>query len=265
MTRPDSRVIWLERNSLAYFGEDGKLRRMVGMVADVTERKRAEEMLGNLNRRLIEGQEADRARIARDLHDDIGQKLVLIAVKLGQLSEFKVRTDEFRKSMVEMQEYISEVSSNVHELSHQLHSSSLEHLGLTAATRSYCKEISGKHGIDIHFISRDVPPILPSEISLCLFRVLQEALQNAVKHSKAQGCEVELSGDLRSVLLKVRDLGAGFDVEAAMNGTGLGLVSMRERLKLVNGEFSVESELRHGTTISARVPLPQVGAVRAAS
>ena len=264
--RPDETVIWLERNSRAYFGQYGNIQRIVGMVADVTERKNAEEILTTVNRRLIEAQEADRTRIARDLHDDIGQRLALLAVEIGQLSNTSLNRNESRARIAVVREQISEISSSVHGLSHQLHPSSLKHLGLTAAARSYCREISTQQCAEIDLKSDNVPADLPSDISLCLFRVLQESLQNAVKHSGANTFKVELRGDSRSIYLAVSDLGAGFNVESAMSGAGLGLISMRERLKLVNGELSIRSQKEHGTTIWACVPLPsEFVAARAAS
>jgi len=254
MIRPDATVVWLETNSRAYFGQHG-IQRLVGMVADVTERRNAEEILATVNRRLIEAQEADRTRIGRDLHDDIGQQLVLLAVEIGQLANTSRRRDNFRARLEAVRKHTADISSSVHALSHQLHSASLKHLGLTAAARGYCREISAQQCIEIDFKSDNVPADVTPEISLCLFRVLQEALQNAVKHSRTNNFKVELRGDSHSICLAVSDLGAGFNVESATAGTGLGLISMRERLKLVNGELLISSQKLHGTIIRAWVPI----------
>lgn len=238
------------------FSPDGSFSGYIGSAVDITEARDVHEMLASLNRRLIEAQEADRARIARDLHDDIGQQLVLLAIEAGQLnSGFRGRGEETTRRIARVQGQISDIAARVHELSHQLHSSSLKNLGLVAAARSYCRELSEQQRAEIGFKGDAFPDRLPSEVSLCLFRVLQEALQNAIKHSGVAHFEVELAADKGFVQLTVSDLGAGFDSDAALKGTGLGLVSMRERLKLVNGELLVSSMPRAGTTIRARVPV----------
>ena len=256
MVRPNGSVIWAEGNGRAYFDENGKMTRIVGMVADVSERKRAEEVLASLNRRLIEGQEADRARIARDLHDDIGQQLALLSLGLAQINRLELtRKDEPKRMIDRMEKLVLDITSTVNSLSHQLHSSSLKHLGLTAAARSCCKELSSQQGVAIDFRGDTNSRPLPPDLALCFFRVLQEALQNAIKHSGVRRFEVELREDSGFLELTVSDLGSGFDLESAMNGPGLGLVSMRERLKLVNGELLIRSRSQGGTTVVARAPL----------
>jgi signal transduction histidine kinase len=150
---------------------------------------------------------------------------------------------------------ISEMGDDIQALSHRLHSSKLEYLGLTAAVAGYCKELSDRHGVEIDFHSECIPKKLPHEISLCFFRVSQEALQNAMKHSGSRRFAVSLVGALNEVNLTVRDLGTGFDPESVMKGSGLGLISMKERMKLVGGELSIESQPQSGTTVFARVAL----------
>ncbi|MBO0910823.1 MAG: PAS domain-containing protein [Acidobacteria bacterium] len=261
MIRPDGSVIWAEGNGRAYFDEDGKVTRIVGMVADISERKRAEEVLGSLNRRLIEAQEADRARIARDLHDDIGQQLALLSLGLAQLNRFELSGNGDAKSMIDrMEKQLLNISSTVNSLSHRLHSSSLKHLGLKAAARSCCKELASQQGVEINFRDNTDSRPLPPELALCFFRVLQEALQNGIKHSGVRHFEVELQEDSDFLQLTVSDLGSGFDLETAMNGPGLGLVSMRERLKLVNGELQIRSRSQGGTTVIARAPVAPLAA-----
>jgi signal transduction histidine kinase len=147
------------------------------------------------------------------------------------------------------------LGSDIQALSHRLHSSKLEYLGIATAANGFCKELSELQKVQITFRHEGIPHSLPKEISLCLFRVLQEALQNAVKHSGDWDFSVELLGTSDEIELTVNDQGVGFDQQHAFNHHGLGLISMRERLKLVGGEFSIKSEPSHGTTISARVPL----------
>ena len=254
--RPDDSVIWVERTSRAYFDEQGKVLRIVGMVADITDRKLAEEVLATLNRRLIETQEAERARIARDLHDDIGQRLAVCSIALERLKRpAENLQDEHYKCVAEIQTRLFEVSSSIHTLSHELHPAKLELLGLVAAIRACCRDLSERHKVKINFIHESVPQLLPSEISLCLFRVLQEALQNALKHSGVLQVLVQLRGTTETIDLIVRDAGVGFDLALAARSSGLGLTSMRERLRLVDGELSIDSQFKRGTTVHARVPL----------
>lgn len=254
--RPDDSVIWVERTSRAYFDEQGKILRVVGMVADITDRKLAEEALASVNRRLIETQEAERARIARDLHDDIGQRLAVCTIALERLKRpAGGAQDEHHKRIAEIQTHLCEVSSSLHTLSHELHPAKLELLGLVAAMRACCRDLSERHKADITFIHESVPQPLAPEVSLCLFRVLQEALQNALKHSGAGRVQVQLRGTAGGIDLIVRDRGVGFDLGLAARSSGLGLTSMRERMKLVHGELSIDSQFKRGTTVHARVPL----------
>ncbi len=255
MARPDGSVIWVEKTGLAHFNEQGEILRIVGMVADVTERKLAEAALADMNRRLIEAQEQERSRIARELHDDIGQRLALLAIELEQLHQDPPDLPEVRSRMGELQKQASEIATDIQTLSHELHSTKLEYLGPVAAMRGLCRELGEQTKVQIDFTSQDLPNPLPPNISLCLFRVLQESLRNAIKHSGARHVEVGLRGTPDEIHLAVSDRGVGFDSEAAKEGQGLGLVSMEERLKLLKGTLSIESQRRRGTTIHARVPL----------
>jgi PAS domain S-box-containing protein len=255
MARPDGSVIWVERTGRAHFNAQGKMLRIVGMVADITESKQVEAALADVSRRLIDAQEQERRRIARELHDDIGQRLALLAVKLEQLHRDPPDLPEVRIRMGELREQASEIATDIQTLSHELHSTKLEYLGAVAAMRGHCQELAEQTKVKVDFMSHGLPSPLPPDISLCLFRVLQEALRNAVKHSGARQVEVGLWGTPDEVHLSVSDRGVGFDSEAAKRGRGLGLVSMEERLKLHKGMLSIESQPKQGTTVHARVPL----------
>jgi signal transduction histidine kinase len=223
---------------------------------EVAERKLAEEALSKANRRLIKAHEEERARIARELHDDINQRVALLALQLDRMrQDLPASAADLKHDIGEAKQQISELGDDIQALSHRLHSSKLEYLGLTAAVAGYCKELSDRHGVEIDFHSEGIPKELPHEISLCFFRVSQEALQNATKHSGSRRFEVSLIGILNEVNLTVRDLGTGFDPEGAVKGSGLGLISMKERMKLVGGELLIESQPQLGTTIFARVAL----------
>jgi len=258
--RPDDTQIWVEQNSLAHFDEQGSILRIVGMVADITERKRAEAALFNARLKLIEAQEQERTRIARELHDDIGQRLALLTVELDQLhTKANGLPAEVRDSLKELKKQSVEIASDTQFLSHELHSAKLEYLGTTAAMKGFCREFSERQQVEIDFTSENVPGSLPPNISLCLFRVLQEALHNSAKHSGAKSFVVRLSGAPNEIYLSVRDSGTGFDSEGVKESHGLGLISMEERLALVNGTLSIDSHPNRGTTIYACVPLNAAG------
>ena len=255
MAGPDGDAIWVERTGRAHFDKQGKMLRIVGMIADITERKRAEAALADVSRRLIEAQEQERSRIARELHDDIGQRLALLAMELEQMHLGPPDLPEVRSRLGELHKQASDLAADIHTLSHELHSTKLEYLGAAAAMRDLCRELGEQTKVKIDFKSQGLPNPLPANISLCLFRVLQESLRNALKHSGAQQVEVELSGALDEIHLVVSDRGVGFNSKATKDGPGLGLISMEERLKLLKGTIAIESKPKHGTTIHARVPL----------
>jgi PAS domain S-box-containing protein len=256
MTRPDGSVIWVERCSRAYFDDTRAPVRLVGMVADITQRKLAEEALSSVSRRLIEAQEAERARIARDLHDDIGQRLALLSVELEQLRELPGNPPAaILRGIDALLHRTAEIAVDVQALSHELHSSRLQVLGVIAAIGGFCAELAGQLKVSIAFTHEAVPDRVPPDIALCLFRVLQEALRNAGRHSQVRSFTVHLRGTPDAIELTVRDAGRGFDLQSASQCGGLGLTSMRERLKLVGGDLVIESEPAKGTTITARVPL----------
>jgi PAS domain S-box-containing protein len=222
---------------------------------DITQCKLAEAALANVSRKLIEAQEQERFRISRELHDDIGQRLALLAVELQQLHEHPRILPEVRSRISKLQEQTSEIAADIQSLSHGLHSAKLQYLGVTAAMRGFCRELSEQQKVEIDFQTHDLPSPLSPDISLCLFRVLQEALHNSAKHSGVRHSEVRLWVESEGIHLTVKDSGVGFDREAAKTSRGLGLISMEERLKLVKGTLSIESQLKRGTTIHACVPL----------
>jgi PAS domain S-box-containing protein len=258
MARPDGSVIWVEKTGRAHFNEQGKMLRIVGMVADITERKLAEAALAGVSGRLIEAQEQERSRIARELHDDIGQRLAMLAIELAQLHQDPTDLAKVRSRIGELHAQASEIATDIQSLSRDLHSTKLEYLGLVAAMRDLCRELGEQTEVSVDFKSQDLSGPLPPNISLCLFRVLQESLLNAVKHSGTRHVEVVLRETPDEIHLAVSDRGVGFDSEAAKDGRGLGLVSMEERLRLLKGTLSIKSQPRHGTTIQARVPLRSV-------
>jgi PAS domain S-box-containing protein len=233
--------------------EIGNEQCVISVVADITERKRAEEALSGMTRKLVEAQEQERSRIGRELHDDVAQRLAMLAIALGQLKDKSNLPVEVRNGMQELEQMTSDIAKGIHVLSHKLHSSNMELLGLVSGMRGWCEEYGKQHKLEIGFKSADVPP-LRQEISLCLYRVLQEALHNAAKHSGVKRIEVQLAVKSGEIHLIVCDSGKGFDIEAARQKRGLGLTSMQERVRLVGGTIVIESKPLAGTVVRVCVP-----------
>jgi len=248
LKRKDGTPVWVLFNAAVHSDHDRPI--VQATMIDISEWKRADEALSGMTRKLIEAQEQERARIGRELHDDINQRLAMLSLELEQLEE---NPSEIQPRVKELRREMAEVSNDVQAMSHDLHSSKLEYLGVVAGIKSWCKEFSERQRVEIDF-SNDVHSALPFEIGLSLFRVLQEALHNVMKHSGVKRIEVQLREDSGEIHLIIRDSGKGFDVEAALQGKGLGLTSMRERVRLVNGTIAIESKPMGGTTIHVRVP-----------
>lgn len=231
-----------------------RIDRVAAVVQDITQRKQSEEALADMSRKLIEAQEQERTRIARELHDDISQRLALLASEIGISKHDPPDSSEsISRLLGDLGERVVEISSEVQSISHQLHSSQLEYLGVVAAMRSFCREIAARQKVEIEFTHDDIPKP-PYDVSLGLFRVLQEALHNGIKHSMARHFEVKLDCCGNELQLRVSDNGVGFDPDAAMSKGGLGLISMGERVRLMNGTLSIESKPTGGTVINVRVP-----------
>jgi PAS domain S-box-containing protein len=241
---------WLRWEIRPWMNSDGLQGGILIFSEDITRRKQMEEALSGLSRKLIDAQEQERARIARELHDNINQRLAMLAVELEQLQD-----EPFDPTRVqELRRQTNEISDDVQALSHDLHSSKLQYLGVVAGIRSWCKEFGERQKMKINFTS-DVSSLpIPSEIGICLFRVVQEAVHNSIKHSEASQIEVQLRTEFDEIHLTISDLGKGFDLEAASQGKGLGLTSMQERVRLVNGSIVIQSEPMSGTNIHVRVP-----------
>jgi PAS domain S-box-containing protein len=256
LRRSDGVYRWMLDIAAPRVNGDGSFAGLIGSGTDTTDQKLAQQALERVSGQLIEAQEKERARIARDLHDDICQKLALLAMEISKANRSADGSAETTKQRLqEIRKHCCEIASDVQSLSHQLHSSNLEYLGVAAAIRGFCEELCKQHKVEIQFTESNVPGNLPRDISLCLFRVTQEALHNAMKYSGTTSYTVELRGMAEAVQLIVSDSGAGFDVEVAKKNRGLGLVSMRERVHLVQGMLSVESHPGEGTKILAVVPL----------
>ena len=248
---------WVLFRGRVYRDAHGRPLRLRGVNVDITEIKQAKFELVELTERLIQAQESERQRLARELHDDIGQRLSLLIIGLDRLRHglpmgLRAPREELAASLQEA----SQLASDIHGLSHQLHSSKLKHLGLRAALRDLCSQVSRQHGIDVNLRAGMIPGELAEERALCLYRVAQEALNNAVKHSGSATIEVEIAAAQNIMQLKVKDHGVGFDV--SRTAAGVGLASMRERVRMAAGKLQISSMPGEGTEIVTEVALEEV-------
>jgi signal transduction histidine kinase len=218
------------------------------------ERKESEFVAHEVSRRLITAQENERKRIARDLHDDLNQRLAMLSVELELLRQ-KVHAQDAHVHVDEIEHRIKEMASDVHKLSFELHPAKLEQLGLMTAARTFCRDLSRQSGVQIHFASNDIPRDLDATLALCFYRVLQESLRNTVRHSGATVAQVELTARERELRLVISDSGQGFNPLHATRGGGLGFIGMRERMRQVNGTFAVNTSPGQGTRIEVCAPL----------
>ncbi len=255
LRRHDGEYRWLVDIGVPRLDANGFFTGYIGSCIDITDRKLAEEAMANIGRRLIEAHEEERTWIGRELHDDINQRLALTVIELERWGQEHPNSEvDLHEHIGHLKQRLSDLGKDVHALSHRLHSSKLDYLGLTVAASSFCREFAEQQKVEIDFTHARMPSSLPREISLCLFRILQEALQNAVKYSGVRHFTVKLERAPAEIQLTVSDHGIGFDQHNAFSGRGLGLISMRERAHLVKGELSVTSQPAGGTTILARVP-----------
>jgi|RhiMethySRZTD1v2_1073278.scaffolds.fasta_scaffold14931_5 PAS domain S-box-containing protein len=255
LRRHDGEYRWVMTAGVPRYDVDGSFVGYIGTAVDITERKLAEEALSTVSQKLIEAHEEESARIARELHDDVNQRLAVVSMSINGLKQSPSASAADFERIAELRQQIADLVSDIQALSRDLHPARLELLGLEAAAAGFCAELSNRHGItiDVHF--ENIPTALPAEISLSLYRVLQEALQNVVKHSVSGHARVSLSGQSDTLTMAIEDSGVGFDPHEAMRGRGLGLTSMRERLKVVGGQLSIHSQRGRGTTIHAVAPL----------
>ena len=256
LRRRDGEYRWVVTVGVPRYDVDGSFAGYIGTAVDIAERKLAEEALSTVSQKLIEAHEEERTRIARELHDDINQRLAVVGMHLGALKQRPpASAGDFERAIGDLYRQVGELASGIQALAQGLHPPKLDLLGLEAAMAGFCDELSNRSGmtIDVHF--ENVPKALPPEISLCLYRVLQEALHNIVKHGGSPRAHVSLNGQLNTINLTVKDSGAGFDPQVATRGPGLGLTSMRERLKVVGGQLSIHSERGHGAMIHAVAPI----------
>lgn len=254
MWASDGRLVWVQ-NLVSVGAQKEGASRIHGFMIDVSERKRAEEALKDLGGRLIAAQEEERRRVARELHDDFNQRLAVLSVELEQLGQKIERPLGLQRDIRRLQAQAQEIAAEIHRLSYKLHPSKLDHLGLAAAVKSLCAEITKRGKVKVEFHQSGFPAQLDNDITLCVFRIAQEGLRNCEKHSGAESARVVLTRARNAVRLLVSDNGCGFNTRTRLMETGLGFISMKERLHVVGGDLKVYSKPLHGTRIEVSIPL----------
>jgi PAS domain S-box-containing protein len=238
---PGKAPIWVKSTGRAFFDGEGRMLRLIGIVADVNDQKLADEALSDTTRKLVEAQEKahqelqkftprliaahedEKRRISRELHDDIGQRLALLKIELGALERFLSPDETVGRSEIRnLEGELDQLVTDVHNMSHNLHSSQVEHLGLSGALKALCRQLAARYGIAINLTTEQLPEVLPNQVPICFYRVAQEALSNAGKHSKSSKIDVGVFFDGRLLRMRIRDFGVGFDPSVLGNGLGLG-------------------------------------------
>lgn len=233
--------------------ESGPL--ITSAIRDISDRKHAEQALQELAGRLIGAQEEERSRIGRELHDHVSQRVGLLAILIDQLrTEDSMTAAALQKGLDELWQQADELTQDIHNLSHRLHSSMLDQLGLVPALQSLVTDFTKRRHIEVEFAPESMAGQLPSDVALCLFRIAEESLNNVAKHSSARSARVELSAGAEGIALSVEDAGTGFDPKTLDGKAGLGFVSMRERLRLLQGTLHIQSSPAQGTRIEVWIP-----------
>ena len=255
LRRHDGQYRWIMDCGVPRFSPDGSFLGYIGSCIDISDLKLSQQEMEELSGRLIHAQEEERKRVARELHDNFGQKVIVLSMELAQHLSKPENPPQVEACLRSLGGQLKEIARAMNVTAHQLHSSHLEVLGLVSAVQGLCHEFSRQYGIEAVFQHTHVPSRIPGEIALCLFRVVQEGLQNIAKHSGARSCQVELAAFDEGIQLSISDSGVGFDTSRLKLKPGLGFVSMRERLRLVGGQITVDSRPSQGTRLEIRVPL----------
>jgi PAS domain S-box-containing protein len=265
----DGNIRWVLSKGNVLYDNSGQPLRMLGISVDLTDRKRAEQALAEINEqnqailvhmralaaRLITAQESERRRISLLLHDDVSQNIAAIGLSISSLKrKLPASNEEIIAQLDRLGARTHDLTTQIRKLSHQLHPEVLEQLGLVAALESHVTEFGHKESIEIKFVADIGSDLLSFDLSVCLYRVALEALRNISRHSEARAASVSLKQENGYLMLEVSDSGRGFDVEKARRGSGIGLLSAEERIKLFQGTLDIRSDARTGTVLVARVP-----------
>jgi PAS domain S-box-containing protein len=256
--RKDGSVRWVTARGQGHYDDRGQPWYMVGVVLDTTERKEAETERLELTGRVLTAQEEERARIAREIHDDYCQRLALLTMKLGSVARAVGPGTEQEALVEELSEAIRELGRDIREMSHRLHPASLDLLSLYPCMDGLCRDMAKQYGLPITFKHEDLPDEIDADIKLAVYRIAQEALHNTAKHSGASSAEVRISGAGDVITLVVADDGRGFDSSNRSASAGIGIQSMRERARMMDGDVRIETRPAvAGTQVVAIIPLVQ--------
>lgn len=254
----DGKYRWWLLSGMPRLALDGRLDRYVVVGIDTTVLREARRMLGEARAKLVAAQEAERSRIARELHDDFGQQLALLASRLDAVGRsHKLSRNLMLSGLTDARKGLQDLARSVHHLSYELHPGKLKLLGLGPTLDGLCRSIQTESGARITFDSIGLSADVSEDRALCVFRVAQEALQNAVKHSGARNIQVHVAATASELTLRISDDGTGFD-QTLPRPKGLGLLTMRERVELMGGTLTIETGRGSGTTIDASVPVTDV-------
>ncbi|HKP69641.1 MAG TPA: histidine kinase [Pyrinomonadaceae bacterium] len=256
MLSDDANVRWIHTSGKVEEVNGSRIIR--GAIVDITKLKLAEDAIRELSRRLVDAQEKERARLARELHDDLSQSIALLAIQLGTLRNDATDLASVKDKLDGIVSDVQRLARDIYRISHELHPVALTQLGLESAIRVYCREFSAKYPVEVDFTAEGVSADMPQATSLCLYRITQEALNNIAKHSGASHAQVNLTSDVAGTRLSVLDDGRGFDPAVAKQKTGLGLISMTERARHVNGKVNVVSSIGEGVRIEVNIPIDRV-------
>ena len=255
---PDGKIRWLQ--SIRRVERiSGEAAFVYGAIADITERREAEKAAGELGGLLIGAMETERARLGRELHDDLSQRIALLAINLQMLNA--TNPADLTERIRELSENIDGISHEVHRISHQLHPATLEQLGLEVALRGFCRELAKTHELVVDLKCDGLPKTLPEEVALCAFRLTQEALRNVIKHSQVKEAVVRVAMDGDVLTITVSDNGVGFDRNDISSRASLGLISMRERVASLGGSLKIDSKVGAGTTVEAKIRIGAASSV----
>lgn len=257
VSRPDGSVCWMSSRGRTHVQSNREDAHLMGITIDITDAKRLEHERYELSTRLMRAGEEVRTRIARELHDDLGSSISVLGIKLDMLARSLPNATKIDGSpLLQLRSQVTQLGKKVSEVSHRLHSPELELLGLPAAIAAACRQTEEVSGISVKCRCDDMPKLKEGEIEGCFFRVLQEALNNAVKYSQAKRIDVVLTARHSRLQLEIVDDGVGFAWDDPARRRGLGLVGMSERMRLVGGTLKIDSQPGKGARIQASVPLP---------
>jgi len=250
--RADGEYGWLSEYGVPYFQADGTYAGYVGTCMDITDHKNREHRVQSS---LLLGQENERKRVARELHDGVSQRIALVGIALSEAQQLATGVSpSLEEKLSTVRNEVELVADDLHHISRNLHPSAVSHLGLVAAVRRLCNDLSTQMRISVVFLGSDLFPRLSEEVELALYRVTQEGLSNIVKHSKSPTAQVSLSNEDGLVSLSIADVGVGFEISRLTSIAGLGLTSIQERARMIGAEVEVRSAPSEGTVIELHLP-----------